>query len=209
MKISGNTNQYTPSHKGFWNNKTVLKGLEKISEHGTTFVAATTLAMAAGVRPIAINLTPNTKKENKEYATTNSIASGLIKFAMVEAIAIPVEKAVKNIDKTPEKFLSEKTIKTLQGSAKTLAESKNYKFATQVIKMSTGLLTAIPKAMLTVKRCIEQWYVWFFVNLLSLIMWIFAYLNASNCFATIIMWAVYLVLSIYFLQVWKKEINVK
>ena len=62
---------------------------------------------------------------------------------------------------------------------------------------------------LTVKRCIEQWYVWFFVNLLSLIMWIFAYLNASNCFATIIMWAVYLVLSIYFLQVWKKEINVK
>ena len=62
---------------------------------------------------------------------------------------------------------------------------------------------------LTVKRCIEQWYVWFFVNLLSLIMWIFAYLNASNCFATIIMWAVYLVLSIYFLQAWKKEINVK
>ena len=62
---------------------------------------------------------------------------------------------------------------------------------------------------LTVKRCIDQWYVWFFVNLLSLIMWIFAYFNGSNCFATIIMWAVYLVLSIYFLQAWKKEINVK
>ena len=63
--------------------------------------------------------------------------------------------------------------------------------------------------LLTVKRCIEQWYVWFFVNLLSLIMWVFAYINGSNCFATIIMWAVYLVLSIYFLQAWKKEINVK
>ena len=150
MKISGTTNKYSPSHKGFWNNKTVLKGLEKISEHGTTFVAATTLAMAAGVRPIAINLTPNVKKENKEYATTNSIASGLIKFALVEAVAIPVENAVKQIDKTPEKFLSPKTIKTLQGSAKTLAESKNYKFATQVLKLGTGLLTAIPKAMLTV-----------------------------------------------------------
>lgn len=150
MKISGSTNKYNPSLKGFWNNKTVLKGLEKISEHGTTFVAATTLAMAAGVRPIAINLTPNVKKENKEYATTNSIASGLIKFALVEAVAIPVENAVKQIDKAPEKFLSSKTIKTLQGNAKTLAESKNYKFATQVLKLGTGLLTAIPKAMLTV-----------------------------------------------------------
>lgn len=63
--------------------------------------------------------------------------------------------------------------------------------------------------ILTVKRCIEQWYVWFFVNLISLIMWFYAYINGSNCFATIIMWAVYLVLSIYFLHSWKKEINVK
>lgn len=63
--------------------------------------------------------------------------------------------------------------------------------------------------LLTVKRCVEQWYVWFFVNLLSLIMWIYAYINGSNCFATIIMWAVYLILSIYFLQAWKKEIDRK
>lgn len=150
MKISSKNAQYTPSNKGFWNNKTVLKGLETISEHGTTFVAATTLAMAAGVRPIAINLTPDVKKENKQYATTNSIASGLIKFAMVEAIAIPVENAVKKIDKNPEKFLNPETIKKLQGNAKTLTESKNYKFATQMLKMGTGLVTAIPKAMLTV-----------------------------------------------------------
>lgn len=150
MRINGNKNNFTPSNKGLWNNKAVLKGLETISEHGSTFVAATTLAMALTARPLAIKLTPNTKKENKEYATTNSIASGLIKFAMVEAIAIPVENAIKKIDKNPEKFLSQKTIKTLQGSAKTLAESKNYKFATQVLKMGTGLITAIPKAMLTV-----------------------------------------------------------
>ncbi len=61
--------------------------------------------------------------------------------------------------------------------------------------------------LLTVKRCIEQWHIWFIVNLLSLAMWIFAYMNGSNCFATIIMWAVYLVLSVYFLRVWKKEIQ--
>lgn len=59
--------------------------------------------------------------------------------------------------------------------------------------------------LLTVKRCIEQWYVWFIVNSLSLVMWIYAYLNGSNCFATIIMWAVYIFLSLYFLNAWKKE----
>jgi len=59
---------------------------------------------------------------------------------------------------------------------------------------------------LTVKRCIEQWYIWFFVNILSLVMWIYAYINGSNCFATILMWAVYVILSVYFLNAWRKEI---
>lgn len=61
--------------------------------------------------------------------------------------------------------------------------------------------------ILTVKRCIEQWYVWFIVNALSTVMWVEAYLNGSNCFATILMWAVYLVLSVYFLYTWNKEIK--
>lgn len=150
MRINSVHNTTSPSHKGLWNNKTVLKGLETISEHGATFVAATTLAMAAGVRPLAIKMTPDVKKENKEYAITNSITSGIIKFAMAEAIAIPVENAIKKIDKNPEKFLNEKTIKMLQGNAKTLVESKNYKFATQILKLSAGLVSAIPKAILTV-----------------------------------------------------------
>ena len=61
--------------------------------------------------------------------------------------------------------------------------------------------------ILTVKRCIEQWYVWFIVNGLSVVMWIGAYLNGSNCFATILMWGAYFVLSIYFLHTWKKELS--
>ena len=60
---------------------------------------------------------------------------------------------------------------------------------------------------LTVKRCIEQWYVWIIVNFLSLIMWVIAYMNGSNCFATIIMWCVYLFLAFYFLNIWKKEVK--
>lgn len=150
MKINNNITNNNSNFKGIWNNKAVLKGLETISDHGTTFVAATTLAMAVGARPLAIALTPNVKKENKQYAATNSIASGLIKFGMVEAIAIPVENAIKKIDKSPEKFLKPETIRNLQGSAKSLAESKSYKFGTQFLKQSTNFITAIPKAMLTV-----------------------------------------------------------
>lgn len=62
--------------------------------------------------------------------------------------------------------------------------------------------------ILTVKRCIEQWYIWFVVNGLSVVMWIDAYIKGSNCFATILMWSVYFILSIYFLYCWKKELKV-
>lgn len=60
--------------------------------------------------------------------------------------------------------------------------------------------------ILTIKRCIEQWYIWSVVNGLSVIMWIEAYINGSNCFATIIMWSTYFVLGLYFLYCWKKAL---
>ena len=59
--------------------------------------------------------------------------------------------------------------------------------------------------ILTVKRCIEQWYVWILVNGLSVVMWIEAYLNGSNCLATVIMWVSYFLLAFHFLNTWKKE----
>lgn len=61
--------------------------------------------------------------------------------------------------------------------------------------------------ILTIKRCIEQWYIWTVVNGLSVIMWVIAYINGSNCFATILMWITYFVLGLYFLNVWKKELG--
>ncbi len=123
-------------------NKCVLKGLEKISEHGTSFAAATSLTLSLSLRPFAIKSTPNTEKENKHYAMSNSICSGLMKFAVVEAVSIPVENAIKKIDKNQAKYLSSKTLENLPPRA--------YKLITQTIKLSIGLLTAVPKSMLTV-----------------------------------------------------------
>ena len=61
--------------------------------------------------------------------------------------------------------------------------------------------------LLTVKRCIEQWIIWFVVNTLSVIMWIEAYINGSNCLATVIMWGTYLVLALYFWRAWQKDMK--
>ncbi len=141
MRIQNNSrNNFT----GALNNKLFLKGLEHISEHGTSFAAGTSLVMSLGVRPLAIYSTPNVEKENKQYACANSVSSGLIKFAIVESVALPIEYAVKKIDNKPEKFLKNKTIDTLKPS------SKNYKFATQILKLGAGFMSAIPKSMLTV-----------------------------------------------------------
>ena len=151
MQISNrNINSNSTNFRGMLNNNTLLKGLEKISEHGTSFAAGTSLVMALGVRPLAILSTPNTEKENKQYASTNSICSGLIKFGLVEAIALPVENAVKKIDQNPQKYLKPSTIKNLQSSSEKLIDSKSYNLATQILKLGTGFLTAVPKSMLTI-----------------------------------------------------------
>lgn len=131
-------------------NKLVLKSLDKISEHGISFAAGTGLVLSSTLRPLAIFSTPNVEKENKQYAAVNSICSGLIKFGLVAAVSLPIEYAIKQIDKNPTKFLTKKTIDNLSENSKTLAASGNYKFITQMFKLSTGLLTAIPKSMLTI-----------------------------------------------------------
>lgn len=60
---------------------------------------------------------------------------------------------------------------------------------------------------LTVKRCIEQWYMWIIVNFVSMIMWIDLILQGSKSISTVVMWIVYLIVGIYFLLEWKKEVK--
>ena len=132
------------------NNRVVLKGLEKISDHGTSFAAATSLVMSLGVRPLAIFATPGVERENKEYASVNSISSGLVKFGLVEAVALPVENAVKRIDENPSKYLKKETISALNPLKKQISDAQSYRFGTQIMKLGAGVLSAIPKSVLTV-----------------------------------------------------------
>ncbi len=72
---------------------------------------------------------------------------------------------------------------------------------------SVTTILSVIAFILTVKRCIEQWYLWTIINALCVIMWIGAYINGSHCFATILMWSTYFILGLYFLHNWKKEIK--
>lgn len=60
---------------------------------------------------------------------------------------------------------------------------------------------------LTVRRAIEQWGVWIFVNGLSAIMWGLIALSGEKVYSTVIMWSVYFVLGIYFYFCWEKELK--
>ena len=60
---------------------------------------------------------------------------------------------------------------------------------------------------LTVRRAIEQWGVWIFVNGLSAVMWGLIALSGEKVYSTVIMWSVYFVLGIYFYFCWKEELK--
>ena len=62
---------------------------------------------------------------------------------------------------------------------------------------------------LTVRRAIEQWLFWFGDNILSLFMWLNVALEGAKVYSTVIMWAVYTLLAIYFYNEWKGELNNK
>ncbi len=57
-------------------------------------------------------------------------------------------------------------------------------------------------AYLTLKRTLEQWFIWTLVNLLTCIMW----LDIKN-YIVLLLWLLYLILGIVFYFQWKKEID--
>jgi len=148
MKINSQKN--LPNFSGnLYNSKMLKKTFEFASDNSALFCATTSLVLSSVARPLAILATPDTDKENKNYAIAKSISSTAVGYLLMYLVSNPVSKAIKNIDKNPSKFLNNSTIENLKGSAKNLNSSKKYQFATQLFKLGLGLLIAIPKSSLT------------------------------------------------------------
>ena len=85
-----------------------------------------------------------------------------------------------------------------------LAEFKDSKPLTDGVTTFLSILGMY----LTVRRRIEQWIVWTIVNATSCVMWTSLIIfNGSKAYSTVVMWAVYLVLGIYFYREWARELS--
>ena len=145
QNISGKTETFN----GFLNSKFLTKSLEFASDNGALFAAGTTLVCSSLIRPLAILATPKAEKENKQYACAKSIASSITGFAIMAIVSKPIVQAVKNISRSPKKYLSSDAVKTLKDGTKTLANSSKFQFVSKIFKLGAGFITAFPKAFLT------------------------------------------------------------
>ena len=69
---------------------------------------------------------------------------------------------------------------------------------------ATSTVLSVIAMILMVRQYLEQWYVWIVVNVVSIIMWAISLSQGSGNYATILMWIVFLVNSLYGLYNWKK-----
>lgn len=74
---------------------------------------------------------------------------------------------------------------------------------TLIDSMSTVL--SVVAMYLLVNRYVEQWIVWIFVNVVSIIMWAISIRQGGTDVATLMMWSTYLINSIFGYITWKKR----
>ena len=68
---------------------------------------------------------------------------------------------------------------------------------------ATSTVLSVIAMILMVKQYLEQWYLWIIVNTVSIIMWVISLRQGSGEFATLLMWILYLLNSLYGLYKWK------
>lgn len=75
-----------------------------------------------------------------------------------------------------------------------------------ILDSSTTILS-VTAMILTVKRCIEQWFIWTVVNVISIWMWLLVYLKEGSSVAILLMWVMALANGIIFFIQWKKDLS--
>ncbi len=60
---------------------------------------------------------------------------------------------------------------------------------------------------IAIKMYIEQWMIWLVVDMVTVVMWAFAFANGTDSVATLIMWALYIANAVVMHIKWSKEIK--
>lgn len=69
---------------------------------------------------------------------------------------------------------------------------------------STSTVLSVIAMILMVKQYLEQWHLWVVINCVSIAMWAVSLSQGSGDYATLLMWIVYLLNSLFGLYNWKK-----
>lgn len=72
---------------------------------------------------------------------------------------------------------------------------------------SMSTVISVVAQILCVKRYIEQWILWIVVDIVTVVMWIFAFFNGGESTATLIMWSLYLVNGFIIYFRWNKDLK--
>lgn len=125
-------------------------------DNQVTFNAAFALILTGLFRPVAIMLTPSSKKnvDDKKYASAQSIASGLIGLAVAIVFSNPISAAVGKIfdenkisgKRNLEKYITNPNVRELFKNN----DATHTKLAKDTFKQMGDLIPAIPKAIFTI-----------------------------------------------------------
>lgn len=119
----------------------------------------------------------------------------------------------KNMDNNTDEVVKERL--TLKGSViaygSVAVGTVAYGF---VLKQMNGTLPFVDSMstvfsvfaqILCIKRCMEQWVLWIIVDVVTVIMWVYALINKTGDMATVLMWSIYLINAIFMFTKWLKD----
>ncbi len=146
-----------------------------------------------------------------DIALYGNFALHLLYYFPMEIIGFFTWK--KHIDKTTNEIIKEKLSRKELSTMIviiTLATMFTYLFFVHINDKSPLLdasmtVLSIAGMILTVRRSIEQWVVWTFVNLLSIIIWFNAFTAGEKIFSIFVVRIIYFFLGIYFFIKWRKS----
>ena len=72
---------------------------------------------------------------------------------------------------------------------------------------SLTTVLSIAAMVMTVKRCVEQWFLWMIVNFVSIIMWLNIFLKEGGAISSLLMWVIALANAIIFYFQWMKKVK--
>jgi len=153
-----------------YKNKGVKKFLMNAEKSQAVFSALFAAGLACVLRPITIVSVPSKKnKEDQKYAAAHSIASGFIGYIFALIVSSPIAKAVDKIANNPENILgkektdffenlndekkAERLLKEAENGAKDvikIGETKRFSIARSYMNMIPEIVTAVPKAIITI-----------------------------------------------------------